>query len=197
MLAAATTCGAKNKNQPIFIDPAFRFAQIDVLYILPAIDLAVQKDKNSEMYLELLDANAPYDLKRRGYRTVPENKLSMLNAGGLPRRPDPPPTRLDATEAELKDPQESFIRTLGPDNARWVLLLALTDASASFRGVNVGKAHVMGMLFDKQRGKLVWQAVGSDWSPSGVIFGKSYAKQGAIVDSARVLFFMFDKQKRK
>ena len=63
---------AKEKKQPIFMEPGFRFEEVDTIYILPAVDLTVNKDKEPEKRLEEVDWIVPRCLQGRGYRTVPE-----------------------------------------------------------------------------------------------------------------------------
>ncbi len=90
---------AKEKKQPIFIEPGFRFEEVDTIYILPAVDLTVNKDKEPEKRLEAADLIAPRCLQGRGYLTVPEK---------VKGKQDPPPSRMNVSEDDLKEPQESW-----------------------------------------------------------------------------------------
>ena len=117
MTTLATVCVAK-KKEPIFVDSGFQFQEVDDIYILPAVDLTVNKDKDPEKLLQQVDCVAPYYLKRRGYDTVPKK---------LKCKQEVPPVRMNLTEDELKEPQESWKKTLGPDGARWIFVLALEE----------------------------------------------------------------------
>jgi hypothetical protein len=211
LLALVTTAVAVNANEPVFVDPEFHFDDIDVLYVLPAVDLRQQLDKHSEEDLEILDLTARCYVQRRGYHVEPKDRTPRLAPctavrGSKAWKPyhKSPPTRLHPAASELNSPQPSFIRTLGPDKARWVLLLVLVDASTHMKGVRIGRAQVAGMLFDKQRGKLVWHGIGNSGPTLGVTPGvvvgalmKHMNVQDAIQDATLDLSKMFDKQKRK
>lgn len=163
-----------------------------------------RQDKDAEVYLDVVDAYAPYWLNKQGYRTVPESPKGLGKAivkggpGNIPR-PTEHPTRIQMSEDELKTPQESWIRKLGPDNAHWVLVLALEDASSHLTFGATGKAIVMGSLFDRTNGKLVWRAVGVGSSGQYGLIGmavKSAMSPAAIDYAVRDVCRMMDKQKR-
>lgn len=164
---------AKSKDGPVYVDPGFKFEEVDTIYLLPAVDLTVNKDKNPEQHLQQVDCATPYPLKKRGYATVPEKVRC--------KEPNPP-TRMTVTEDDLKQPEEAWIRKLGPENAHWVLVLALEDASSHMTFGSTGKAIVMGTLFDRQNGKLVWRAVGTGKQGQGGLIG--IAAKGAMTDMA-------------
>src|SRR5215469_16874639 len=94
------------KKQPVFVDPGFDFHDVDTLYVLPSVDLRVAKDKDPDKHLQQLDCAVVKYLKRwRHYHTVPEQvKCKESN----------PPTRLTVTEDDLKEPEESWVKKLGP-----------------------------------------------------------------------------------
>jgi hypothetical protein len=164
---------AKEKKQPIFIEPGFRFEEVDTIYILPAVDLMVNKDKEPEKRLQAVDFEAPRCVQGRGYRTVPEK---------VKGKQDPPPIRMSVSEDDLKEPQDAWVRKLGPDDAHWVFVLALEDASSHLTFGRTGKAIVMGTVFDRQTGKLVWRAVGTAQAGQGGLMGM--AMKGAMTDEA-------------
>lgn len=181
---------AKSKNGPVYVDPGFRFQEVDTIYLLPAVDLTVNKDKNPEARLQQVDCATPYPLKKRGYATVPEKVRC--------KEPNHP-TRMTVTEDDLKQPEEAWIRKLGPENARWVLVLALEDASSHMTFGSTGKAIVMGTLFDRQNGKLVWRAVGTGNQGQGGLIGiaaKGLMTDMAIDDAVQNLCAMIDKRKK-
>ena len=89
---------------------------------------------------------------------------------------------MNVSEDDLKEPQESRIRKLEPDEAHWVLVLALEDASSHLTFGSTGKAIVMVTLFDRQNGKLVWRAVGTAQAGQGGLMGM--AMKGMMTDEA-------------
>jgi hypothetical protein len=210
----APVCAAKPK-QPIFVDPEFRFEEVDAIYILPAVDLRPSvdqaKDHDAEKHLLLVDWAGRYYLERRGYSVVPEVEKGAMKRNSFQhfqkQREDQarsnqpaPPARLEVTEDDLKEPSESWIRKLGPENARWVLILALEDSTSHLTFGSTGSAIVMGTLFDKQKGKLVWRAIDTGRAGQGGLLGmamKSAMTEVAIEDAVIALDSMVEKRDSK
>jgi hypothetical protein len=92
---------------------------------------------------------------------------------------------MTATEDDLKTPDEGWIRRLGTDNARWVLVLALEDAESHRTFGSTGSAIVMGDLFDRTSGKLVWRNVGAGRACSVWLAMSSAAIDAAVVTLSR------------
>ncbi len=159
---------AKDAKKPVFVDPAFRFEDIDRLYILPTVDLRVTSDKHpktpeqAEKDLQTVDFACRYFLQRHGYQPLPEDKKrpNLKGYRTAKQRAEHAPTRMSVTEDDLKQPQEAWVRKLGPNDARWVFLPALEDSESHLTFGASGSAIVMGTIFDRQNGKLVWRGVG-------------------------------------
>lgn len=177
LVIAVAICGvslspAKTKKQPIFIDPAFHWDSVNTIYILPA-DIRIDKDKNPDKRLQEIEWAGHRFLKRKGYRTAPE----QVKGQQRPRL-----TAIDVTEDDLREAQESWVRQLGPEDAHWVFVLALEDAKSHMTFGSTGNAIVMGTLFDKQSGKLVWRAIGIGQVGQGGLLGM--AMKSAMMDEA-------------
>lgn len=186
-VSVPSVCPAKSKKEPIFVDPGFQWDQVNTVYILSA-DIRIDKGKSPEKRLETVGLAGHTFLKKRGYRTTPE-------VGG--KHPSAPAT-IEVSEDGLKDPQESWVRKLGPDDARWVLILALEDATSHLTFGSTGKAIIMGALFDRQTGKLLWRAIGTAQSGQGGLLGmamKSAMMDQAIFDAIKDLATMVPKRK--
>ncbi len=160
-------CFAKDRPKPVYLDPAFSFYDVDTVFIVPTVDLTVEKEKDLERLLLTADWAARNFMQYWGYNPVP---------GFSKKEPPSPPSRMSVSEDDLKDPLEPWIRKLGPPEARWVLLLALEDASSHLTFGASGKAVVMAMLFDRQKGKLVWRDVGAVGSGQGGLLGLAMGK---------------------
>ncbi len=189
----APQCCAKEKEHPVYIDPTFRFQSVDTIFILSTIDLTVTKVAKQEELLLWADKAAPFFLKYRGYNTVP----GPYKSRGLPPSPS---SRMSVSEDELKDPEEAWVRSLGPEEARWVFVLALEDASSHLTFGSSGKAIVMGMLLDKQSGKLVWRAIGVSSEGQYGLLGmamKGVMSAQAVWDAVGDLCSMIDAPKKK
>ena len=66
---------------------------------------------------------------------------------------------MEISEADLKEPRESWAKEFGPDNARWVLLVALEDSGSHLTFGSSGDVIVLGTLFYKASGQMVWRGV--------------------------------------
>ncbi len=212
-ISFASVCAAKTK-EPVFVDPGFRFEDVDTIYVLPTVDLMTQRDQNAEKSLLQVDWMGRYYLKHEGYGIAPEGDFGNQNRGEMfvykefydfeKRRENEakgkgpaPPARMEVTEDDLKEPEEAWIRKLGPDDARWVLILALEDAESHLTFGATGSAIVMGTLFDRQNGKLVWRAIGTGRAGQGGLIGmgmKSASEKTAIQDAVKELCSMVPKR---
>jgi hypothetical protein len=167
-ISAALVPAAPRKGHPIFVDPKFTSDAIDVVYVLPTVDIRSKKEQEPEQTLKSVDSSVLHFLRRRGYETVPDDP----KLGGHSHSPilfsEPPrsnvqqpthPVRMEISEADLKEPRESWAKEFGPDNARWVLLVALEDSGSHLTFGSSGDVIVLGTLFYKASGQMVWRGV--------------------------------------
>ena len=195
MVLVAPTFATKPPTLPIFMDPGFQFAELDSIYILPSIDLRTEKAKSSSSELASMDSYARFWLENKGYKIAPEwpkRRSQMKNWT--------PPSRPEFLEEDLKEPTPAWISKLGPDDARWVLIVALEDAASKITFGSKGSAVVSGYLFDKKDGKCVWKDRGFGKSSSGGLIGMAM-KSGMTDDAIRIatadLYGHFEKRNKK
>lgn len=154
MLSGCATVDQKTKPiHPLFIDAAFTPGSVDKLVILPAVDL--RKDRSTPLstdelramplmvYPTIFSSPKPMYLEWRGYTNV------VLR--------DSDPNLVGISDDDLRDVKSDWIRKLGQDDDRWLLLLTLDDlASGSTFGAAV-QARCSGYVFDKTSAKLIWK----------------------------------------
>jgi hypothetical protein len=195
---------AAEEKKPVFVEPGFQFESVDTVYVLPAVDIRIKKDQNAEAALQTIDSGVLYYLKKRGYRTVPEDpkhggfSQSAFSKVSHKEEQTVPPVRMTVSEDDLKEPDEQWVRKLGPDNARWVLVLALEDSESHLTFGSTGSAIVMGTLFDKQNGNLVWRGIGAGRAGQGGVLGmatKSESVHDAVQSAIEELCSIVAKRK--
>jgi hypothetical protein len=199
-----TSASAAEEKKPVFVAPGFQFESVDIVYVLPAVDIRIKKDQGAEAALQTIDSGILYYLKKRGYRTVPgEPKHGGFSQSAFSKvshkeEQTAPPVRMTVSEDDLKEPEEQWIRKLGPENARWVLVLALEDSESHLTFGSTGSAIVMGALFDKQSGKLVWRGIGAGRAGQGGVLGmatKSESVHDAVQSAVDELCSIIGKKK--
>ena len=83
-------------------------------------------------------------------------------------------TPADLREDDLKDATPELIDRLGPEGARWVLVVVLGDLESRITFGNVANAAVTSFLFDTQERRLVWMDKGVGQSGSGGLAGMMF-----------------------
>jgi hypothetical protein len=134
--------------------PDPRFVAIDQIAILPVVDLrAGKKDK---VNLESLRKTTEGVLKRKNYTAIRTD-----NAG----------TAGEIVEEDLNDARPEWIKRLGPPESRWVMVVGLGDVHSSMTFGSTGNAQVIGFLFDKQDGSVLWKGTGVGQAGQGGLAG--------------------------
>ena len=109
--------------------------------VLPAVDL--RKDKSVDVkYQKLVKGSLNYFLPRMGYQVKFAETL-----GGVS----------NITEDDIAREDISFVKNLGPENARWIFLVTLDDLAKRRTFGNASAAECSGILYDKNSGKAVWR----------------------------------------
>jgi hypothetical protein len=159
------SCFGKRHAPP----PDLRFVAIDRVVILPVVD--ARAGKRDHVNLESLRKSAMNRLKRKNYAVdQTENKGT---AG-------------DIIEEDLNDAKPEWIKRLGPQQARWVMVVGLSEAHSKITFGSTGNAEVIGFLFDKQDGSVLWKGTGIGQAGQGGLMGMAMKGMmtGAALDSA-------------
>jgi hypothetical protein len=156
---------------PIFMDPEFRFNQIETICLAPALDL--RSDKTTPLFLSEQGPGIGFShtqsanqetagiLKSMGYQTTECNPVS-------------------ATLNDLKTPLDTWLRNLDFGQTSWLLIFAVEDlrTAYSFWGEASGfagpQAVVSGFLFERRADavRLVWRDRAVGTLPEGLLGGR-------------------------
>jgi hypothetical protein len=154
-------CFGKHHDSP----PDPRFLAIDQITIIPAVDL--RAGKKDTVNLEKLDKMAEGVLKRKNYSAARTDNKGIIG---------------DIAEEDLNDAKPEWIKRLGPADARWVMVLGLNDVHSKMSFGSTGNAEVVGFLFDKQDGSVLWKGTGIGQAGQGGLLGM--AMKGAMSEAA-------------
>ncbi|MBX3745860.1 MAG: hypothetical protein KF833_11185 [Verrucomicrobiae bacterium] len=139
MVVLGTGCQAP--RQPLHLSAGFDARAVDRIVIPPVVD--ARPDSRIDINIDKWTRNqARRVLKQKRY-TV---ELWDGQAG-------------DTTypEEELIDPSPQFIQSLGPEDARWIMIFSVHDVTRKLTFGSTGNAELAAILVDKQEGLLVWR----------------------------------------
>jgi hypothetical protein len=158
-------CFGKRHELP----PDPRFAAIDQIVILPVID--ARAGKKDKVNLESLGKTTAGVLKRKNYTAI---------------RTDNTGTAGEIVEEDLNDARPEWIKRLGPPEARWVMVIGLGEIHSSLTFGSTGNAEVIGFLFDKQDGSVLWKGTGVGQAGQGGLAGMAMKgmMKGEALDNA-------------
>lgn len=83
---------------------------------------------------------------------------------------------------DLENPVPSYIKKLGPMEARWVMVVCLDDVNSKMGFGSTGNAELSGYLFDKETGELIWKGKGAGQVGQGGLMGMAF--KGAMKGEA-------------
>jgi hypothetical protein len=127
--------------RPLFLSPAFQHDKIDNIVILPVADIRFNKDKlvvSDKWVRETFGRQ----LRRKHYRYQSTSDRSFV---------------ANITEEDITKADPAWISTLGPSEARWVLLPAIHESSSKLTFGSTGQAEVSAALYDKQNHTMIWR----------------------------------------
>ncbi len=166
-VALVTGCGTLPQKKAIYIDSAYNPESVSGITLLSPIDARVDQTVEVELSKQLNELMKKI-LEERGYTA---NVLSDA------------PTGATLLKYDLKAADAKLIKTLGPDDARWVMILVLDDVTTQLTFGSTGNAEVSGFMFDKQNGTTVWRDKGIGRVGQGGLYGmviKSVMDEKAI-----------------
>jgi hypothetical protein len=134
----------------LYLHPGYADIRPHQITVLPILDH--RQDKSDDVdYQEAVTKSAVAVLERKRYN------VEVVSTFG-----DQVPPGDEVTPGDLASPNPTWLKTLGPPEARWILFLAVTHLRTMF--VILGtfcNGDVEGYLFDKFTGELLWQGKGS------------------------------------
>lgn len=151
---------------PIFLDSSLKPEAIGVITMLPVVDSRIEKKENINIQKEI--------------REVCADLLDDLEY--QVRQADTTGEAGEITEDALKVADAQWIRTLGPKDARWIMVIVFQDAASKMTFGSSGNAEVAGYLFDKMKGAMVWKDKGIGQAGQGGCIGM--AMKGTMAGEA-------------
>jgi hypothetical protein len=128
-----------------------KFAAIQNISVLPIVD--ARAGRKTYVKMEAIQEIVVGRLKKKYYSAA-----AAATSG-------------EAGEIAIEDmdsPRPAYVKTLGPANERWVLVIVLTDVNSgglknnSFLGsLGSSNAELSGFLFDKEKGVMIWTGSGT------------------------------------
>lgn len=148
-------CAVAPQKKAIHLDSNYKAPEIAEIILLPAVDAR----DDYEVELDVQDTVLTWTkhlLKERGYKV----KASALREDAGP-----------ITKDDCKLGKASWIKELGPSNARWIMVIFLDDLFSKPTFGGTASAEVSGFLFDKQTGIVVWRDKGIGRTGQAGVFG--------------------------
>ena len=155
---------ATTKISPDYLAPSFSPANVDLITILPIADL--RKDRSADLgedWEHKVIGNGPgagwstkdfFSIKL-GYNIAIEKDFGGVSS---------------INEDDFIDAEPSWVKKLGPKDARWILLVVLEKFVS--QKISGDSAECSATLYDKESGKAVWQ--------HKVVKGEGGAAQGGL-----------------
>lgn len=155
-------------TKPLFQDPEFvKLRVTESIYLMPVLDLRVDKTKNLK-----LDDNALRQLlpifEKRGYAPLQPIKDQKFVES--------------LVEDDFTNPDSTFLSALGPVEARWLFCPILHDYQSKITFGSTANAEISGYLIDKKRGVIVWRNKGIGQAGEGGLLGM--AMKGLVAEEA-------------
>jgi hypothetical protein len=183
-LLCICVAGCAPSKTAIYLDPSYPELGIDVITLLPAIDARVDTTEEVNVQEQIREKGKD-KLEGKGYEVT----LSDItgNAGQI-------------TEDLLKSGDSQWIERLGPPEARWTMVLMLVDVSTKLTFGSTGNAEVVGYLFDREKGTIVWRDKGIGKVGQGGLLGmvlKGAMDEEAISEAMNDLMSSFPKRQSR
>lgn len=161
----------ETKDPPTALE--LQFAGIERIVVLPTVD--ARSGEKASVKIENIRKQVMNSLKKKNY---------LVEAAAAPAEAG------DLVEEELREARPDWVRSLGPAESRWVMVVCLNDLASKMTFGSTGNAELSAYLYDKQEGALIWQAKGVGQSGQGGLAGmmmKGMMKGEALGMAARNL----------
>ena len=140
--------------KPLYSAAGFQPESMDTVYILPVVDS--RADKKLGLNVEPLQRIMFNDLKRKRYHVEVVRDRSLVDG---------------INDEDLKNPTQDWVKAAGPTDARWVMVLAVTELSRKLTFGSTANAEVVLVVLDKQTGTVVWRDKALGQAGQGGIIG--------------------------
>jgi hypothetical protein len=145
LMLFGTSCTTTGPIAPKYLDPSFVPATVDEIVLVSFVDIRHDKslpfDLKDFMESTLRMGAVRRNLEEKGYTMSLADDFGQVHT---------------ITENEISVADASWVKSLGPQNAKWVLLVGLKDLSVHLTFGKRATAQCLGVLYDKTPGKAVW-----------------------------------------
>jgi len=155
----AMNCHAKNPPDP-------KFMAIQNISVLPIVDARAGDKKSVNMG----------DVQKTLIGLLNKKKHYPASAAGTSGEVG------QIAVEDLESAVPSYVKKLGPADARWVMVICLDDVVSKWSFGSTGNAELSGFLFDKDSGELIWKGKGVGQAGQGGLMGM--AMKGAMKGQA-------------
>jgi len=162
--------------------PDPRFLSIGSITLLPVLDARV--DKKSNVDLQSLRKQVESILRKKNYQVT-----QAENSGGVG----------EIVEEDLQEAKPEWVKQLGPSQARWVMVIGLSDVATKTTLGSSTNVEVMGFLYDKETATLMWKNRGIGQAGQGGLMGiamKGLSKGAAFSNALRNLLAAIPKREK-
>ncbi len=153
---------------PLYQDAEFAKMRLaEPIYLLPFVDLRVDKTKNLNLDDNAMRRLSP-SFEKKGYgplKAVKDRKWVE-----------------SLVEDDFTHPDSSFLAVLGPEKAHYLFCPVLHDFKSKLTFGSTANAEVSGYIVDKKRGKIVWRHKGIGQAGQGGLMGM--AMKGIVEEEA-------------
>lgn len=166
---------APAKKEPVFLHPSFKATDIQSITILPILDRRIDKSLDT-------DLNEVLNIVKRHLegKTYNITLSSQFGADAI----------LSMPVKEIAKADPSWVKTLGPADSRWVLLLVVRNLERKILISATAVAEVFGYLYDKSIGEKIWEGKGSGEFTIGLLY-TFMADDTALANAANDLSLSF------
>ncbi|TNE57490.1 MAG: hypothetical protein EP344_11085 [Bacteroidetes bacterium] len=167
-LAFTFTACTPRMVPPLFVDETFAKTPVtEPIYLLPVVDLRVDKSKDLKLNDNALKRLSP-TFEKRGYGALrPLTDRALVES---------------LIEDDFTHPDPEILSSLGPENSRWLFCPLLHDLKSKITFGSTANAEISGYLIDKERGTIVWRHKGVGQAGQGGVLGM--AMKGVIEEEA-------------
>jgi hypothetical protein len=169
LLLSAGALSAKDET-PVM----YPFSEMRAVAVLPVLDSRAGKKEG--VNFEKVRKDAMKMLSRKRYVPLASERGTESLA--------------KLTEDDLKTATPDFIRGLGPNDQRWVLVFCLADAKSKITLGSSANAQAMMFLFDKKLGKVAWSDTGTGQSATAGLDGMLFKKANRSTAIAMAMYQM-------
>lgn len=162
LLVALPGAGSSRRKLP----PDPKFVAIEQIVILPVVDSRAGKKERIDLD-RWLRKTARKELLRKNYHVSLADTTGKAGA---------------IADEDLADAKPDWVKSLGPPDSRWVMVVGVSDVRSKTTFGSTGNAEVFGVLYDKEHGSALWDGKGVGQVGQGGLLGM--AMKGAMSPSA-------------